>query len=279
MYKSLVREQVREVPSRFNCRIQHLSWEEVSGGMKPEARGKRAHVPPHSHPFWQLEFVAQGAVRAEAGGKSYPLVAATALLIPPGVLHRFWYEEPHIFLSVKFTLVGGKLSEARLIEPGSLPGSLLAELGRLLDREGGIERVATLLPLADQLLGALVLAASLHEDPGPAQASQDPLDRIPDLIARRPELAASVSDLARELKRSPGHLSGLFKKRHGKALKAWLDGERAEAAASRLAWSDLSIAEISRRLGFPDPLTFSHFFRRVKGMGPRAWRKRAARPR
>jgi AraC-like DNA-binding protein len=276
MYKSIVRGDTHETPSPVFCRIQHLSWEDLTHGFVPGKRAKRSHVPPHSHPFWQLEFVAQGRIRAEADGRAHLIPANAALLIPPGMLHRFWYEEPHAFLSIKFTLRGATGDAAHRVEMGSLSHSLLTELAKLLDRECEVEQVEGRLPLADQLLSCLVVATAERGVPEPAQTPRDPLARLYDLVLRKPELAARVGDLAKELKKSPGHLSSLFRKKHGTPLKAWLDRARAEAAASRLAWSDHSIGEISRRLGFPDPLTFSHFFRRVKGMGPREWRKRAA---
>ncbi|MEV4636682.1 AraC family transcriptional regulator [Actinoplanes sp. NPDC049548] len=64
----------------------------------------------------------------------------------------------------------------------------------------------------------------------------------------------------------------------GRTAKQVVDDRVALEARRLLACTDLSVAEIGRRLGFGEPTNFGRFFHREAGMSPGAFRAGAAAP-
>ena len=82
------------------------------------------------------------------------------------------------------------------------------------------------------------------------------------------ELLAAPSAL------SPGRLARLFTLRVGVAPMAYLGRLRAERAAALLVETDLPVAAIGRRVGWPDPNYASRRFRHHYGLSPAQYRER-----
>jgi AraC family transcriptional regulator len=71
---------------------------------------------------------------------------------------------------------------------------------------------------------------------------------------------------------SPFHFSRLFKKLTGTTPHAYLASLRWTSAKLLLAETDLSITEISSRVGYASPSHFTKAFRQATGLTPRAFR-------
>ncbi|HYY57714.1 MAG TPA: helix-turn-helix domain-containing protein [Pyrinomonadaceae bacterium] len=71
---------------------------------------------------------------------------------------------------------------------------------------------------------------------------------------------------------SPFHFARLFKKLMGASPHAYLATLRVERAQTLLAETDLSISDISARVGYSSPSHFAKAFRQAKGLTPRAFR-------
>lgn len=85
----------------------------------------------------------------------------------------------------------------------------------------------------------------------------------------------SLSDVARELGMTPGHLTTVVRRRTGRTVQEWIIERRMAEARSLLSDTELSVAEVARRVGMSDPGYFSRQFRRTHGASPRAWRGRS----
>ena len=72
---------------------------------------------------------------------------------------------------------------------------------------------------------------------------------------------------------SPFHFARLFKKLTGASPHAYLATLRTTRAQNLLAETDLSISEISSRVGYLSPSHFTKAFRQTTGMTPSAFRK------
>jgi AraC family transcriptional regulator len=70
----------------------------------------------------------------------------------------------------------------------------------------------------------------------------------------------------------PAHLARTFRRHHGMSVPAYLRRLRLDWAASRLATSDQSIAEIALAAGFADQSHFTRAFRRHTGAPPGRFR-------
>jgi AraC family transcriptional regulator len=71
---------------------------------------------------------------------------------------------------------------------------------------------------------------------------------------------------------SPFHFARLFKKLTGASPHAYLAMLRVESAQRLLAETDLSVSEVSARVGYSSPSHFTKAFRQATGLAPRAFR-------
>jgi len=78
---------------------------------------------------------------------------------------------------------------------------------------------------------------------------------------------------AAKLSISVSHFRRLFREITGNAPNRFLTTVRLNQALDLLQKSDLSIAEISHRCGFPDEFYFSRLFRQYRRLSPREYRK------
>lgn len=72
---------------------------------------------------------------------------------------------------------------------------------------------------------------------------------------------------------SPFHFARLFKKLTGASPHAYLATLRTTHAQTLLAETDLSVSEVSARVGYSSPSHFTKAFRQATGLTPRAFRK------
>ncbi|ROR46386.1 helix-turn-helix domain-containing protein [Kitasatospora cineracea] len=82
----------------------------------------------------------------------------------------------------------------------------------------------------------------------------------------------SVASLAAVAGLSQSRLSHLARKQLGTGLMAHVESQRLEQARHLLALTDLHVAQVARRVGFPDPLYFSRRFHAATGMSPTRFR-------
>ena len=139
----------------------------------------------------------------------------------------------------------------------------------LLDRrEGNREAV-----LAHLTLLLIDLARMTDDVVGDLRRSGEPL--IADVFAvidRRIAEPLSLSDVARELGLTPGHLTTVVRRRTGRTVQEWITERRMADARALLSTTDLPISEVARRVGIADPGYFARLFRTTHGVSPRSWR-------
>jgi len=96
--------------------------------------------------------------------------------------------------------------------------------------------------------------------------------RAIELMLAQLDQELSLKDLAAASYLSPFHFARLFKKLTGTTPHAYLAGLRTTTAQKLLAETDLSITEISVRVGYSSPSHFTKGFRQATGLTPRAFR-------
>lgn len=92
------------------------------------------------------------------------------------------------------------------------------------------------------------------------------------LIERRMGEPLSLRDVAAEVGLTPGHLTTVVRRRTGRTVQEWIVERRMTEARALLDGTELSVAEIARRIGIGDPAYFARVFRRHHGQSPRRWR-------
>ena len=94
-----------------------------------------------------------------------------------------------------------------------------------------------------------------------------------ELLAANFRTSREVNFYANLLYLSPKYFSNVIRQVTGFSAGHWID-EYVTAQAKRimLTRSDITIQEISFRLGFPEPASFIHFFKRTTGITPKEFR-------
>jgi len=104
------------------------------------------------------------------------------------------------------------------------------------------------------------------------------LRRAVELMLAQLDEELSLKDLAAASCLSQFHFARLFKKATGFTPHAYLAALRTTTAQRLLAETDLSITEISLRVGFASPSHFAKAFRQTTGLSPRAFRAAIVHP-
>jgi AraC-like DNA-binding protein len=85
----------------------------------------------------------------------------------------------------------------------------------------------------------------------------------------------SLADVAAVLGRSTTHVAGVVRQETGRTVGAWILEYRMAEARRRLRGTGERVDIIAERVGYADVTHFIRLFRRVHGVTPAAWRRRA----
>ncbi len=122
----------------------------------------------------------------------------------------------------------------------------------------------------------LLLVAAARLPAGVAdqlRSAEEPLlAAVFDIIERRYHEPISLADVAAELALTAGHLTTVVRRRTGRTVQQWLAQRRMQQARLLLSDTDLTVATISRRSGYPDVSYFIKRFRVEHGVTPSQWR-------
>ena len=134
-------------------------------------------------------------------------------------------------------------------------------------------------PATGEVMWAPPVAAPSSGWAGPAQGnvgalSMSRLRRVTEYIQQSLDKDLPLADLAALVSMSPFHFARLFKGSTGLPPHRFVIRQRIARARACLSTPDLSIAQISRSVGFRTPSHFTTVFRRVTGVTPRRYRAR-----
>ncbi|QNS14496.1 arabinose operon transcriptional regulator AraC [Mannheimia bovis] len=93
-----------------------------------------------------------------------------------------------------------------------------------------------------------------------------------DLILSNLSRNDSIEYIAAKVFLSPSRLSHLFKKSLGISLVQWRELQRIAESKKLLYFSNISILNIAKSLGYEDPLYFSKIFKKHTGLSPSEFR-------
>lgn len=269
-----------------------------------------ADSAPHGHGFIEIVVVVGGSAIHRSAHGGHRLVRGSALLLRPGQWHGYDDAQGLQLWNVYIgsSVLAGELAGfqgdpilAHLLW-GDLAPSVPAAgarargnsppdpvLGVLQDAvlagtEMALQELADCAgpgPVAQiECLGRLlVLLSHLGALSHPAVSSPPAARTIdPQVVEARRLLEASLgtrwrlADLAAHVHVSPGHLSRRFRNALGSPPLEYLSRRRAERAANLLIETDISVAEIGRIVGWPDPNYMTRRFKFMMGLTPTAYR-------
>jgi AraC-like DNA-binding protein len=182
--------------------------------------------------------------------------------------HASWLAHPLLFPFVR-----GADRAQRLRVPVADRDGWLARLTALDDelrarRDGHREAALAHLTLL------LVAMTRLHTDVADELRSADEplLAAVFDVIERRYHEPISLTDVAADLALTAGHLTTVVRRKTGRTVQQWLTERRMQEARRLLTGTDLTVAAISRRVGYPDVSYFIKRFRAGHRATPSRWR-------
>ena len=99
------------------------------------------------------------------------------------------------------------------------------------------------------------------------------IDSITSYLDKNIDRTLKTEDIAQKFNYSASYLLTLFKKHTGYSIIQFFNLKKMQKACEYLKYSDLSIKEISYRLGFQDPFYFSRIFKKTIGQSPSEYRE------
>lgn len=257
--------------------------------LRHDAPHAHARGAPVTHTEVGLGFCLAGRATVELRER-WTLEAGDVVLVPSGMPHRLTSSDAVSTVGVGLCascLAAEGLDE--LLEPfhrvraGAaavvrLPRARHAWVRDLLDeleretRPGAPSRPRVALALLTLLL-AEVRAAAGWSAAGEGVAAHGDLvtDALRFIEARCLEPIA-LADVARAVRRSPGHVTTKVREATGRSVGEWILAGRLAEAERRLVHTDEQIAIVAERVGYQDATHFIRVFRRARGVTPSAWR-------
>jgi len=233
------------------------------------------NTPVHNHACWQLEGMVKGYCSIKTASVSTDIESGQLLVIPPGFNHRFAYDNSEsCFISLKFNLNIPAGYRAGSWQPQIISGPetvLCYEiLMRALDKCSDENETVALISSIEHLTASIIEKAYFFSK----KDMNDPIiSRLKWLINKQPQHQPKVKELSRLLNCNRKYVAAHIRNETGMTIKEFIDSERAEIAAQTLAHSQNTIGEVACMLGFPDQYTFSRFFKKLKNVSPREFRK------
>ncbi len=260
--------------NRFYRRSECEDFSVLAGGREtcaPGYRIERATFPCHA-----IEFVVSGHGELVLGTSSLELSAGVVFCYAPGIRHTITNDRKEA-LEKFFINISGKraadlldreLSLSGRVLHTSAPSSLLQTFEELI--RVGLENP----PWSDKLCNSLTevlaykIAGSALEHGTPETTAFSTFRRCRNFIGAHFTRLRTLQELCNDCGVTPSYLCRLFRQFDHQSPYQYLLRLKMNLAAQMLLEKQLQVQEVSRELGFEDPLHFSRSFRNVIGMSP-----------
>ncbi|MDQ0111916.1 AraC family transcriptional regulator [Paenibacillus harenae] len=250
--------------------------------------GTQQCLPGHCHgpdarDHYLLHYVLDGEGIFESGGRTYRLRRGQGFLISPGEINYYEADssKPWHYCWLGFH---GAQAESLLIQANLMSASPIFTYDRddLLYRY--MEQIIHSKDLSRsrdlRLTGLLYMLLSLLVETGSARLAADKKEnrkeqyvkQVIDFIELNYASKISVSRIAYVIGLDRSYLCSIFKASIRFSIQDYLILYRINKACELIEHSELSIGDISRSVGYDDPLLFSKIFKKTKGLSPRQFR-------
>lgn len=238
----------------------------------------------HAHHYWQMNLADSGEADFYCGNEKFRMTPWNILIIPPECRHEIVYLPGVSFgcFSFKFHLRAlkdnifkplflGESRETRVYI--NIIQTLVRELAPPLPpgevrRDVPVTSEDDYATILEPLLSALLIRYYRS-----CNNQLTLTGRLRQFLIQNNGRPLSVDDAAAHFCYSAGHFSVLIKNESGMGAKQFIDRERMRIACNYLEFTQMNASEVAAFMGFPDVLTFCHFFKRQCGTSPAVFRR------
>ena len=236
----------------------------------------------HSHDFCEILYVAGGAGEAILEGKKFRLAPGDLVVVNPGTLHeeRSDAKAPLrlIFLAIRdFAVPGlpaGCLSQEkyRVLSCGEYRYKMDIYLRELLQETSS--QIEFYQEISQGLVSALLVLVMrlIRINPEDEAALSQECQKIKEYLDQNFTSPITLDSLSETVYISKHYLSHLFKEQTGVSPIKYLTSKRMEKACELLSETELPVSEVSKAVGYENPLYFSQLFKRIYGISPVKYR-------
>ena len=236
----------------------------------------------HSHDFCEILYVAGGAGEAILEGKKFRLAPGDLVVVNPGTLHeeRSDAKAPLrlIFLAIRdFAVPGlpaGCLSQEkyRVLSCGEYRYKMDIYLRELLQETSS--QIEFYQEISQGLVSALLVLVMrlIRINPEDEAALSQECQKIKEYLDQNFTTPITLDSLSETVYISKHYLSHLFKEQTGVSPIKYLTSKRMEKACELLSETELPVSEVSKAVGYENPLYFSQVFKRIYGISPVKYR-------
>ena len=265
---------------RFNLSLVHPFPKELWSGAVPRSReisclyvdsyeGPRIHEGTESHAYWEMVGIVRGTGRS-VGEREIDLKPGMVLLIPPGVVHgevSQCADFGTIWAGFDWVQPSPDQKNVLWLEDRDLL-TRIEELW-IFSREQG-KRIG---PELDAIMASLAHRFLRVREESESSGGGDFDVRAIRFIESHYREPVPIPKLARFLGCSEGYLHRCFRKQTGLAPNDYIKKLRIRQAAFLLKNTDLPIAAVAEKVGYPNAYYFSRVFSQITGHSPREHRR------
>ncbi|QOL34503.1 helix-turn-helix domain-containing protein [Bifidobacterium lemurum] len=270
--------------------VEHISPDDGFGIIAHELEHRSK---PHFHDYVEVTHVLKGSVMLWIEGRTEIVRAGGTIAIQPGAKHLIspvGGDADSVPIEIDMLVSETIINRMRALAPHShdeafhqwasslsdIPyiaigpdknPSLESAINRLIVEYGSSEHSLHYAVVGNLLECVHYLSQTLDE-----RAHADPLIASIQQIIDRDIAHISIESIAHQLGYSVGYLSRYSKSHSGKTLGTLINETRLNEAATALTQSELTIAEITRLVGFTSPSYFHKIFQKRFSLTPKQYR-------
>ena len=229
---------------------------------------------PHHHTFYEVHIITDGLQVYEIGGKRYDVSKGNMLFISPRIPHRLLHSSKKI---CKFAICfnSDKQTEKPFFKTEITP-VLLEGLNLLYDESGKSTEFSLFLTecrLCEIIITLLRFAGYREGIINAHEGTNSILSLAKQYITDNIERAPTVSEVANYCCISERQLTRLFATHEKQTPKQFITDVKIKKIAKLILDDDLSLREISDRMGFASEYYFNALFKKHFGLPPSNYRK------
>jgi AraC-like DNA-binding protein len=249
--------------------------------------GTQDCVPGHSYgpavrDHFLIHYILEGKGIFQVGSKTYPLNAGQGFLICPGIITYYQadFDNPWNYSWVGFNglMAGSFLQQANLTVDNPIftytkddfMNRCFEEM--LATKELKKGRELRLLSLLYRFLSLLIEECGVGFFNGSTSRKEFYIKKAVEFIEMNYSSKISIGEIAYYIGLDRSYLGSIFKDYTESSLQYFLINFRLNKACELMRNKSLSIGDISRSVGYDDPLLFSKVFKKMKGVSPKNYK-------